>query len=81
MLMLILDSQRASPLFQSPISDKALRVLDVGTGAGGCKVHPFYELPVVECQLATRKGSFTWQTDFRVSQSTESTCSRLPLNG
>ena len=32
LVFLILDSQRRNPLFQSPISEKAQNVLDVGTG-------------------------------------------------
>lgn len=34
MLMLILDSQRANPLFRSPLSKTAQNVIDLGTGTG-----------------------------------------------
>ncbi len=34
MIYLILDSQRKNTLFQSPISEKAQYVLDIGTGDG-----------------------------------------------
>lgn len=34
LLFLILDSQRANPLFRSPISSKAQNIIDLGTGQG-----------------------------------------------